>query len=387
MHWERRNIALFYAVYFLQGLVFYSPIATLYRQAAGLDLLQIGVIESASLLTALALEVPWGVWADRLGYRRTIVACSFLFALSKAVFWRSKSFGGFLAERLLLAACLAGLSGCDSAFLFSCCQGEEHRKVYGRCEGVQTLGMLSAALVWPLLGGNYRLSAFLTLCSYTAAALLTLFLAEPEGERIQEASSAGALSLSQAVRNTIRLAPMLLAFCLLRETAQTVTVFLGQLQFAAVGIPQEWFGVLQAAVTGAALAGGLSHRLLRRLGERRTVAVLMAAGASSCLLPVLWAVPAAAIAGVVALRAVQALSGPVSLSLQVERASPAGRATQLSCNAMLMDLGAMGVYPAFGALAEGGVERAFLLGGGCCAAALLLYSLGMGKPARPAHGT
>ncbi len=30
---------------------------------------------------------------------------------------------------------------------------------------------------------------------------------------------------------------LLLAFCLLRETAQTVTVFLGQLQFAAVGIP------------------------------------------------------------------------------------------------------------------------------------------------------
>jgi len=46
----------------------------------------------------------------------------------------------------------------------------------------------------------------------------------------------------------------------------------------------------------------------------------------------------------------------------------------------------MGVYLAFGALAEGGVERAFLLGGGCCAAALLLYLLGMGKPARPAHG-
>jgi len=51
------------------------------------------------------------------------------------------------------------------------------------------------------------------------------------------------------------------------------------------------------------------------------VAVLMAAGALSCLLPVLWAVPAAAIADVVALQAVQALSGPVSLSLQVERTS------------------------------------------------------------------
>ena len=41
---KRRNIALFYAVFFLQGMVFYSPVATLYRQASGLSLLQIGAI-------------------------------------------------------------------------------------------------------------------------------------------------------------------------------------------------------------------------------------------------------------------------------------------------------------------------------------------------------
>ena len=76
MHWERHNIALFYAVYFLQGLVFYSPIATLYRQAAGLDLLQIGGIESACLLTALALEVPWGVVWDTGGPSSYAPFCS-----------------------------------------------------------------------------------------------------------------------------------------------------------------------------------------------------------------------------------------------------------------------------------------------------------------------
>ena len=62
-----------------------------------------------------------------------------------------------------------------------------------------------------------------------------------------------------------------------------------------------------------------------------------------------------------ALRAVQSLLGPLSLSLQTEQAPAAGRATQLSCNAMLMDVAAMGV------------NAAFLLGGVCCGIALVLY--------------
>ena len=37
---NRRNVALLFAVYFLQGLCFYSPVATLYRLEAGLTLFQ-----------------------------------------------------------------------------------------------------------------------------------------------------------------------------------------------------------------------------------------------------------------------------------------------------------------------------------------------------------
>jgi len=385
MERNRRNLALLYAVCFLQGLVFYSPVATPYRQAAGLNLLQIGSIESVSLAVMVGLEVPWGVVADRLGHRRVLVLSSFLFALSKVVFWRANSFGGFLAERILLGACLAGLSGCDSAFLFACCRAEEHRTVYARWEAVQTLGMLSAALAWPLLRGDYRLSALLTAAAYTAAALLTLLLRDPEGERAQLARTAEPLTVRAALRHTLWMAPVLLAFCLVRECAQTVTVFFAPLQYAAAGIPQSWFGLLQACATAAGLAGGLSHRLLRRFGERRTGGGLMAAGAAACLLTALCPGPAA-IAAVMALRAAGSLLGPLALTVQNERAAPAGRATQLSCNAILMDLGAMGLYPLLGAQAEGELSHALLLAAGLCGGGLVLYLWGMGRRLPGANG-
>lgn len=43
---SRKNIILLYFIAFLQGMVFYAPIASLYRQAAGLSLVQIVFIES-----------------------------------------------------------------------------------------------------------------------------------------------------------------------------------------------------------------------------------------------------------------------------------------------------------------------------------------------------
>jgi len=55
---NNRNIRLMYAIALLQGMVFYGPIATLYRQAAGVSVFQITLIESISLALALALEVP-----------------------------------------------------------------------------------------------------------------------------------------------------------------------------------------------------------------------------------------------------------------------------------------------------------------------------------------
>ena len=268
---NQRNIALLFAVLFLQGMVFYSPVATLYRQESGLDLVQIGGIESFSLALMLLLELPWGWLADRLGHRRTIVLCAFVFAASKVVFWRAETFAAFLAERALLAVSLSGLSGCDSAFLFACCRDGGHRRAYALSQAVQTLGVLAASLSWPLWGGTYRLAALLTVGSYTAAALLTLGLAEPEGERAAQTRTAEPLSFAQAARRTLALAPVLLAFCLAEETGQSVTVFLSPLLYTRAGIPQQWFGALHAAMTAAGLLGGLSHRMSRRLGQRRAV--------------------------------------------------------------------------------------------------------------------
>lgn len=54
----KRNVWLMYAIALLQGMVFYGPIATLYRQSAGVTIFEITIIESISLALCLLLELP-----------------------------------------------------------------------------------------------------------------------------------------------------------------------------------------------------------------------------------------------------------------------------------------------------------------------------------------
>lgn len=372
----RRNTALFFAAYFLEGLCFYAPVATLYRQTAGLTLAQIGVIESVSVVLMLLLELPWGRVADRLGHRRVIVLSTALYALSKVVFWRADGFGDFLLERVILAVALAGLSGCDSAYLYACGARSEGQRRFGLWGAVQTAGLVTAGVCSSLFFGEYyRAAAGWTVVTYGLAALLTLFLTDPPGETPTPAEERP--PLRSALGWSFAHAPLLVGAALFTETVQFVTVFLSQLQYRRSGIPLRWFGLLYVLTTLAALAGTGSHRLTGRLGKGGGTLLLMGGSAALCLLLALLPLPGASALGVMGLRAAGALFEPVSLDLQNAAAPPGGAAAQLSCNAMVMELTAAALNPAFGAAADLGAGWALLLGAAACGGGLVLFLRGM----------
>ena len=228
---NKRNIRLMYAIALLQGMVFYGPIATLYRQAAGVSVFQITLIESISLALALALEVPWGILADRIGYRRSMILCCGLYFLSKIVFWQADGFGGFLAERLMLSVVCAGLSGLDVSILYLSCPEQESHRVFGIYNNLGMAGLLAASAVYAVfVGENYRLAGLLTVFSYGAAAVLALFLREVRSSQPRTASHqlADFAALLKQLARSPRLLLLVLAAAFLNEAHQTITTFLNQ---------------------------------------------------------------------------------------------------------------------------------------------------------------
>ena len=148
---RRKNVYLMYAIALLQGMVFYGAIATLYRQARGVSVFQITLIEGISLLLCIAFEVPWGILADRIGYKAALVLCNGLYCISKLVFWHASGFWGFLLERGLLSIAIAGLSGVDTSLLYLSCRPGDSQRVFGIYDSMGLIGLVIASVgysVW-----------------------------------------------------------------------------------------------------------------------------------------------------------------------------------------------------------------------------------------------
>lgn len=381
---QKRNIRLCYAIALLQGLLFYAPIATLYRQANGVGIFEITLIESLSLALSLALELPWGWLADRIGYKNTLVLCHLLYFLSKIVFWQADGFALFLAERLLLSAVLAGLSGCDTAYLFLSaggkdCPPEETRRIFGLWESLNTAGLVLACVVFSVfIRDDYRLSALLSIFSYGAAFLLSLFLQNVPKE--DNAPRPRARELAALLLKDRRFLLFLLGAALLAESDQTITVFLSQIQYLRSGIPPSAMGFCSVVLTLAGLAAARSHRLTARLGERRTVKWLFGTAGTACLLLAAFAQPLLSVVLVAALRAAQALFLPLRSDILNRRVSTANRAIVLSAYSFAINLTAVGTNLAFGRLAERSVVPALALGAVFCFCGLFFVLWGLQPP-------
>lgn len=378
----KKNIYLMYAIACLQGMVFYGPIATLYRQAQGLSVFEITLIESISLILCLLLELPWGIAADRIGYKRTMIVCCLLYFVSKIVFWRAAGFPAFLLERILLSVVMAGFSGVDASILYLSAEQGKSQKVFGVYNGLGTAGLLLAALVYSaVVGEDYRLAGFLTVISYGIAAALSLFLTEVkhvERETQEEQKRTGAKEFVSSLRQTISdkyLLLFLLGVAFLNETHQTVTVFLNQLLYVRAGIGNRAIGYLYILVTVIGMCGVFSDRLTRRMGEHFMIRACYIVAAASCLLLAFSDCMAGAVCGIVALRIVFGLFSPLQTRIQNEQVITADRATALSINAVIIDSVGVGTNLVFGMLAEKSLSAALISGAFLCVIGFIFVEL------------
>lgn len=366
----RRNINILYAMALLHGMVFYAPVATLYRQAAGLGIWEISLIESISLALTIALEIPWGRVADRIGYRKTMMICCGLYFVSKLVFWQAESFGGFLLERVLLSVVCAGLSGVDSSILYLSCGEEESHRVFSRYQFLGDAGMLGAAAVYALwIGRDYRLAAALTAVSYGFAALLMLGLQEDRMETRQKKT--GKLLLDQLKDR--KMLYLVLAAALFGETHQSVTVFLNQLKYASVGMNHGAISLAFMAVSLTGLSGGFSARFRELLGEKRMGCCLLVLSVLSCTVLMRTERAWVCVAAVLILRGCFSLFCPLYQELQNRAITTGDRATALSMNAVIHD--GLGVFLnlVFGCIAQNHIHGAFGFGAMLCLAGLWLF--------------
>ena len=375
----KRNLFFMYSISFFQGMVFYSSIATLYRQAAGISIFQITMIESISLVLSFAFEIPWGVLADRIGYRRTMIVCNALFFISKIIFWKSQDFAGFLLERVLLAIVASGLSGVDTSILYLSCREGDSQRSFGMYGGLGTAGLLSAAAIYTVfIAENYRAAGFLTVISYGIAAILSFGLKEVKTARKGEKTSFGhSLNILKETLFNRSLLFLIAGVALLYEVNQTITVFFNQLQYTKAGMSARLISGVYILMTLSGLVSVFSAPLTKKLKPRFFGAMLFAVCSFSCLMLAFTENPFISVLGVLLVSACSSLMSPLGTELQNKAITAADRATALSMSTLIMDLLAVFTNLVFGKLAEFDLSAAMCFGGFLCILGAVLYLNGL----------
>ena len=371
---NKRNIFLLCTIGFLQGMVFYAPVATLYRQAAGLGIFQITLMESVSLALSILLEIPWGIAADRIGYRKTMLICCSLFFVSKIVFWQANGFAGFLMERMILAVVCSGLSGVDTAMLYESCGQRDSHRFFGVYEYLQQAGLLLAAAVCSLwIGTDFRLAGFLTVLSYGMAAALACFLQEEKLSNKRIVTAKQSMTVLKEQLQNRKLLLFLISVALVTETHQTITVFLNQLQYTRAGMTVDMISAAYLLLSLAGLASMFSAGLSEKMGEKQLAIALISGSILCCCMLAITKNAVLSVTAVIGLRICYAVYQPLQIEQQNHQIQTHYRATALSMNAALVSSIAVFVNLVYGSVAERSLPCTMLLGAGFCLTALLFY--------------
>lgn len=375
-----KNVYLMYLIVFLQGLVFYGAIATIYRESRGVSISGIYIIEAVYFILTIIMEVPWGWFADRFGYKRTLVISNILFFLSKIVFWKASGFLLFLFERVLLAASLSGLSGCDSALLFeSLGEGENSEKVFGRYDFFASLGFLIASMSSVfIVGKSMDLSAFLTVIPYGIASILTFFLVDVKKEDVKRIAI---MSNFVKVLKDSRLLLFLLAVAVMDEVVQSITVFLNQNQYVKCGIDIKYFGIILTGLCVVKLISARSYKVSAKLGQKRAVilsGVFIALCVGCMAFTSSWIIT---LVLMVILTGASEIMHPMVTDMKNKSIDQAERATMLSIYSMTGSIMSAIINPVIGGADDISLEGGILMCCGLAVFSVVLFSVGKIKEA------
>jgi MFS family permease len=364
------NIVLMYLIVFLQGFVFYGPVAAIYRTSRGLSMYNMFLIESISWILMIIFEIPFGYFADYFGYKKTLIVSNFLLFISKIIFWKAYSFSSFMLERVFLSMAFAGISGCDIALLYSSCNEKSSEKVLGEYSSFSTFGFLLASLMSGfIISISLDAAAFYTIFPHAAAFILTFFIKDVPVEKTEHKMIN---SFSKVFKNR-NILLLILGFSIMGEVVQSITVFLNQTQYVRSGISISYFGIILAFGQVLNMSSAKSYMISSKFGINKSIGSLILLIAVCPLVLTFTKIPVFSIIFVLLSSLCMSLMRPMVMDIENKSIISGDRATILSMYAMIGDVTSALINPLIGKGADLSIETAFTICFSLCLIAFILF--------------
>jgi MFS family permease len=270
----RRNIRLLALFNFLLDFRLYAPIVIIYfERVTGSYTLAMSVL-GASMLASALLEVPTGIFSDRVGRRFTLMAGAAASLASVTCYALGGSYAMLLVGALAEGLGRALFSGNNDALLYDTLRETDQRHEYAQHLGRVSAAFQLALAISAILGGllatiSFALVMWLSVLPKVVMLALTLRFVEPSVP--VEKSPSLVAHLRQALHNIVvnrRLRHL--------TTGQIIGFSLGEADFLfrTVFIESLWpLWAIGLARTISNLTAAVSFyfaaRLHQRFGERR----------------------------------------------------------------------------------------------------------------------
>jgi MFS family permease len=361
------NARLLMAFAAVEFVLFPIPIITLFwKDQIGMSLTDIMILQAMFGLSVVLFQFPSGYFADRVGYRASLLVGGALLMVGWLVYTRGASFWAIAVAETVLGAASAFMSGADRALLWVSLETAGRRGQYTRWDGAaravsQTAEAMSAAAGGWLYAMGPRWPFWLQVPSAALAFVIAAMLRETPGlpsadPRSHARRALHILGFTLWHHRRLR-AAMALSVALGLSTF--VVIWLIQPYMQARGIPPAWFGPLWAGahiwLAAISLASG---RVAGALGVRASLLgcclLVLVAYAGLALSHVAWG-----IVFYLCFMTIRGLQGPILANVMQQDAPAEDRASVLSIAALLFRMSFVIVGPPIGALVDrAGMETA-----------------------------
>ncbi|MFC4069022.1 MFS transporter [Actinoplanes subglobosus] len=382
----RRVVRLTYAFQLFFGLLVWVPVFYTFQRLAGLDDRQIFGIQSIYYIVFCLFEIPTGLIADHLGYRRSLTAGGAVLLIANLLPVTAPTYSGFVVHWVLVALARSLVSGAANAYLYEYLHRNGAVEHYQQAEGNGRAYSLTGKIVcWPAAGFLmvWWPAAVYWLTALNAAVAVVVALLLPALPPAVAPSGAGRPSVVATVRGAAgllrrspRLAIVMVQGVAVFTLARICQVNLFQPILTGKQAPAAWHGVVMAGMTLFEVAGSArSHWLRRYLSDLAAVSVLTVVLAVCLALVVPAGAPATA-ACLCAFSLVVGLAYPVQRKLINEAITDSRyRATLLSFESIVDRAVCAGVALLLGGfLAAGRLDEFLLLSTGASAGLMCLLA-------------
>ena len=269
----------------------------------------VAAILAAGDLTVTLFEIPTGWFADRFGYRHSLIVGSAIQTAGMLCCWLGQGVPGLLAASVLVALGDGFRSGADQALLYQSCAllGREHdfQKIEARARAVQLAALVALVLAGGVIVDTWGFHAgWLAETLFSAAGLAIAYVMVEPAARVAESDDEAA-RIDSSVWPYVPALLVLIVPAALLSGAETMASFWAQTGGSAEA---HQVTVLVAAMALAEAAGAAFASRLPAAGARAQA--LLATG-SLCVLTVALMFPPALPAIAAALALLEGVAHPL----------------------------------------------------------------------------